>query len=96
MWYECGIHTQAHTGSFHTVDAAFKLYVTQEMIRIAVNCTNAEARRFRLERWVNTTVNEVYEFIGLLLLAGVFNSKNQSIKELWSTTDGIRIFSASM
>ena len=43
------------------------------MIRIVANCTNAEARRIRLERWVDTTVNESYEVIGLLLLAGVFH-----------------------
>ncbi|XP_065665565.1 piggyBac transposable element-derived protein 4-like [Hydra vulgaris] len=66
------------------------------MIRIIVNCTNAEARRIRLERWIDTTVNELYEFIGVLLLVGVFHSKNQSIKELWSRLDGIPIFSASM
>ena len=75
-----------------SVDAAFKLYIIQEMILIVANCTNAEARRFRLEQSVYTTVNEIYEFIGLLLLAGVFHSKNQSIKELWSTTDGSVFF----
>ncbi|XP_065683325.1 piggyBac transposable element-derived protein 4-like [Hydra vulgaris] len=79
-----------------SVDTAFKLFITSEMIKIIVNCTNGEARRIRLEGWVDTTVNELYEFIGVLLLAGVFNSKNQSIKELWSKLDGIPIFSTSM
>nr|XP_004208062.2 piggyBac transposable element-derived protein 4-like [Hydra vulgaris] len=66
------------------------------MIRIIVNCTNAESRRIRLEGWVDTTVNELHEFIGVLLLAGVFHSKNQTIKELWSKLNGIPIFSTSM
>nr|XP_047129659.1 piggyBac transposable element-derived protein 4-like [Hydra vulgaris] len=79
-----------------SVDTAFKLFITPEMIRIIVNCTNAEAHRIRLEGWVDTTVNELYEFIGVLLLAGVFHCKNQSIKELWSKLDGISIFSTSM
>ncbi|XP_065654465.1 piggyBac transposable element-derived protein 4-like [Hydra vulgaris] len=79
-----------------SVDTAFKLFITPEMIRIIVNCTNAEARRIRLEGWIDTTVNELYEFIGVPLLAGVFHSKNQSIKELWSRLNGIPIFSASM
>ena len=79
-----------------SVNATFKLFITQEMNGIVVNWNNVEARRIRLERWVDTTVNEIYVYIGLLPLVGVFHSKNQSIKELWSTTDGIRIFSASI
>ena len=79
-----------------SVDAPFKLYITQEIIRVVINCISSEARRTRQEQLVDTTVNEINEFIGLLLLVGVFHSKNHSIKEPWSTTDGIRIFSASM
>ncbi|XP_065658824.1 piggyBac transposable element-derived protein 4-like [Hydra vulgaris] len=79
-----------------SVGTAFKLFITPEMIRIIVNCINAEARRIKLEGWVDTTVNELYEIIGVLLLAGVFHSKNQSIKELWNRLDDIPIFSASM
>ena len=52
------------------------------MNRIVVNNINAEARRIRLERWVDTTVKKIYEFIGLPLLATVFHSKSKSIKEL--------------
>ena len=59
-----------------SVDAAFNPFKSQEMILTVANCTYAEARKIRLEWWVDTTINEIYEFIGLLLLAGVFHSKN--------------------
>ena len=46
--------------------------------------------------WKDTDSDELRAFIGLLVLAGVYRSKNESINEMWSLADGRAIFPATM
>jgi hypothetical protein len=79
-----------------SVDTSFKLFITPEIGNIIVQHTNEEGRRQLADRWIDTNVEEVYTFIGLLLLAGVYHAKNESIHELWSQEHGRPVFNRTM
>ena len=44
----------------------------------------------------DTDEGEIRRFIGLLLLAGVYSSKNEAISQLWNLQDGRPIFGQAM
>ena len=69
---------------------AFELFFTSEMINLIVECTNNEAER-RTTSWKATTHDEIKMLIGLLILAGVFKSKGESLESLWGS-NGRKIF----
>lgn len=75
--------------------SAFRLFITDEMCRLIMTHTNYEGRRL-YQNWKEIDDNELRVFIGLLLLAGVYNSKNTPVEELWSSEDGRPIFNSSM
>lgn len=74
---------------------AFKIFINHQMVDMIVTHTNAEARR-QVDDWEATDRDELYVFIGLLILAGVYRAKNEPISQLWSKTDGRSIFGKSM
>ena len=74
----------------------FHAFITMEMISDIVRHTNAEGFRRFGERWQDTCVSEICKFIGLLLLAGVYTSKNESVKQLWNGENGRPIFGKAM
>ncbi|CAF3420181.1 unnamed protein product [Rotaria sp. Silwood2] len=89
-----------------TLKEAFQLLIIQEMILLLVKETNRRAHLF-LERWSeensveksqwrDTDLEEMWAFIGLLLLAGVHRAKNETLDELWSMINGRPIFRATM
>ncbi|CAF1049694.1 unnamed protein product [Rotaria sordida] len=89
-----------------TLKEAFQLLITQEMVLLLVKETNRRAHLL-LERWSeenpdeksqwrDTDLEEMWAFIGLLLLAGVHRAKNETLDELWSMTNGRPIFRATM
>ena len=62
---------------------AFKVYMNAESMNIIVRHTNEEARRHD-ENWQDTDIEELYVFLGLMILAGVYHAKNEAIVQLWS------------
>ncbi len=74
---------------------AFKVYTNMEIVNIIVLHTNQEARRHDTA-WLDTDAEEMYVFLGLLLLAGVYHAKNEAIVQLWSRNNGRPIFSKAM
>lgn len=74
---------------------AFKIFINNEIVDILVRRTNEEARR-RAEQWKNTNSDEIYTFLGLLILAGVYRGKQEPIKQLWNKVEGRAIFGKSM
>lgn len=89
-----------------TSTEAFQLCITQEMVVLLVKETNRRAHLV-LERWNeenpdkksqwrDTDPEEMWAFIGLLLLSGVHRAKNESLDELWSLVHGRPIFRATM
>ncbi|CAF1038317.1 unnamed protein product [Didymodactylos carnosus] len=89
-----------------TVKDAFQLLFTEEMILIIVTETNRSARK-AAEAWneqnpdkkwqrKDTDSEEIWVFIGLLILAGVQRSQKENLHELWSMNSGRSIFRATM
>ncbi|CAF0842977.1 unnamed protein product [Didymodactylos carnosus] len=89
-----------------TVKDAFQLLFTEEMILIIVAETNRSARKAaeawneqnpdKKWQWKDTDSEEIWVFIGLLILAGVQRSQNENLNELWSMNSGRSIFRATM
>ena len=78
-----------------TPENCFFQFVTRDMIREIVQHTNAEGRQ-RDTHWNDTSEEEIERFIGAVLLAGVYISKNESVTQLWSNSDGRPIFQKIM
>ena len=89
-----------------TVKDAFQLLFTEEMILLIVTETNRRARKSteawneqnpdKKWQWKDTDSEEIWAFIGLLILAGVQRSQNENLNELWSMNNGRPIFRATM
>ena len=89
-----------------TVQEAFDLMITPEMIALLVRETNRRAsctirkcndeNRGKEQTWKGTHVEEIRAFIGLLILAGVYRWKNKKLSELWSMMNGLAVFRATM
>lgn len=85
---------------------AFRLFLSEQIVDIIVRETNRKARAVHAEwnlahpeeqkEWTETNDVEMEAFIGLLLLAGMFKSMNESLDELWSSETGRAIFRATM
>ncbi|CAF1107286.1 unnamed protein product, partial [Didymodactylos carnosus] len=77
-----------------TVKGAFQLLFTEEMILIIVTETNRRARKAaeawnepnpdKKWQWKDTDSEEIWVFIGFLILVGVQRSQNENLNELWS------------
>lgn len=89
-----------------TIQDAFQLLFTEEIISIIVKETNKRAEMVisnwnkanpgKKFTWKDTCSDEVWAFVGLLLLGGVQRSKNEHVDELWSNDHGRPIFRATM
>ena len=94
------------TTGMQTLKDAFQLLFTCEMVLTIVKETNERAandiakwnndhpEKFHL--WKKTDRDEIWAFIGLLILGGVQRSKNEHLRELWSPANGRPIFRATM
>lgn len=61
-----------------------------------LDMTNLEGQRVYGERWANIEATEIQAFFGLLILAGVLKSHNESSTSLWDSEMGRAIFRATM
>ena len=88
------------------VKQAFRLFITEEIVLIIVKQTNERARKTisdwmeqnpgKTWKWKETNADEIWAFIGLLILGGVQRSQNEDLNELWSMNNGRPIFRATM
>lgn len=73
----------------------FKSYFTIEMVDIIVRHTNKKANSTydaynaanptkRQLKWRDTTVAEIYAFIGMLIMAGANHSNDENARDLWT------------
>ncbi|CAF4896057.1 unnamed protein product [Rotaria socialis] len=69
-----------------------RLTTTIETVKDAFQCLITKDRILLLE----TDSNEIWAFIGILILAGVHRSKNADLNDLWSTINERPIFRATM
>lgn len=92
---------------FQSIPQALELFLTPVIKDIIIRETNRHADRIYQEarqkkpqreiaRWAHLDESEFDSFVGLLLLAGVYRSCNESLDELWSSKNGRPIFRATM
>lgn len=71
------------------------LLFTTEIMTLIVNMTNLNGQCTTNE-WIDTNDLEMKAYIGLLLLAGVFNCRGEDARSLWNDRTGRAIFRATM
>ena len=74
----------------------FMEFLTVDMINDIVRFTNQEGERREGPNWKPTSNEEIRILIGLFLLAGVYTSKNEAVRQLWNKEDGRPIFNKAM
>ncbi|XP_066468624.1 piggyBac transposable element-derived protein 4-like isoform X1 [Tiliqua scincoides] len=89
-----------------SVREMFELFITEEILHLIVRETNREAERaFRLwnewnpdkvKAWKAVDLAELKAYIGLLLLAGVYHARHETLEELWDASSGRPHFRATM
>lgn len=74
---------------------AFTLFFTDDIIDHIVAMTNLQGPRTAM-RWSTITAQQLRAYFGLLILAGVYKSKDESLQNLWDKELGRPIFAATM
>ncbi|XP_049906487.1 piggyBac transposable element-derived protein 4-like [Epinephelus moara] len=77
------------------LEDSFELMVTPEIVKHITEMTNLHGRR-TVKNWTDTDTTEIKAYIGLLILAGVYRSRNESTVNLWRDGTGRPIFTATM
>ncbi|KAL3999245.1 serine carboxypeptidase 1 [Sarotherodon galilaeus] len=86
-----------HYAAARIIDASssFMLFLTDEIVQHIVAMTNLHGRR-TMKAWRDVDVDEIRAYVGLIVLAGVYQSKHESTISLWSEKSGRSIFRATM
>ncbi|XP_071369448.1 piggyBac transposable element-derived protein 4-like [Centroberyx affinis] len=87
--------TRYATARISTVKSCFDLFVTEEIIQILLDMTNLQGKRSSAD-WKDIDATDLQAYIGLLILAGVYRSRNESTRSLWDDHTGRAIFRATM
>ncbi|KAJ4425628.1 hypothetical protein ANN_27824 [Periplaneta americana] len=80
-------------GLTSNVSESFKKFITPEIVNIIVHHTNEEASIRNLKL---TNTEELYAFIGILILMGANNDSELPIDDLWGKVLGKNIYTATM
>lgn len=75
--------------------SSFALLLTDEILQHIVAMTNLHGMR-SIADWRDLDVQELQAYLGLLILAGVYRSRNESTLSLWNERFGRSIFRATM
>ena len=75
---------------------AFQLYMRSAIFKEVLNWTNKEGGNIYGTQWHDVSDSELKTFMGLSILAGVYKSRNEAVRQLWSLEDGRPIFNRSM
>ena len=100
----CGLKGRARAMKPSTPNEAWQLLITEEILEIIVEQTNAKITefsfRYRSDHISFTNhlgIAELRAFLGLLILAGVFKSGRENLASLWASDGtGRDIFRATM
>ena len=79
-----------------TVRLSFELFIRKPLFEIICKWTNKGGRRVYKDKRNDVTVEELYKVIGLMVLIGVYKSKNEDICQLWGLENGSPIFNNIM
>ncbi|GLD69151.1 piggyBac transposable element-derived protein 4-like protein [Lates japonicus] len=90
--------TQYAKDRISCVKSCFDLLITEDIIQgrhVLVDTTNLQARR-SVADWSDVHATDLQAYIGLLILAGVYRSRNESTASLWDEYHRRAIFRATM
>lgn len=76
--------------------SAFRLLITSGIQKIVIDNTNLEGQLIYKNNWNPLDDIEFEAFFGLLILAGVYKSNNESLENLWDDQKGRPMFRATM
>ena len=66
------------------------------MLEDILKWSNKEGQGVFEDKWVDIDTSEFKKFLGVLLLIGVYKSKNEEVAQLWSHDDGCPLFNKIM
>ncbi|XP_027874871.1 piggyBac transposable element-derived protein 4-like [Xiphophorus couchianus] len=78
------------------IKSVFELFMPNAIQKIILQMTNLEGRRVFGENWKELDKMHLHAYLGVLILSGVFKSKDESTASLWDTETGRAIFRATM
>lgn len=78
------------------IKSSFELFITDSIQKIILDCTNLEGRHVFEERRKTMDQADLHAYFGVLILAGVFRSKEESSESLWDAETGREHFHATM
>uniref|UniRef100_UPI003AAEECD7 piggyBac transposable element-derived protein 4-like n=1 Tax=Centroberyx gerrardi TaxID=166262 RepID=UPI003AAEECD7 len=87
--------TRYATTRISNVKSCFDLFMTEKIIQLLLDMTNLQGRR-SVTDWKDIDATDMQAYIGLLILAGVYRSRNESTRSLWDGHTGRAIFRATM
>lgn len=79
-----------------SISSAFLIYLRKPLMQIILKWTNVEGNTVFGNKWKQLDESELLKFIGVLILIGVYKSKNEEISQLWSKKNGRKIFNDIM
>ncbi|XP_041850284.1 uncharacterized protein LOC121645717 [Melanotaenia boesemani] len=80
----------------HDIQSCLELFVTEEILQLVLGYTNLDGQRTDGEGWEDISMMELKAFIGLLILVGVYRSRDETTRSLWAEGTGRAIFKATM
>ncbi|XP_048853943.1 piggyBac transposable element-derived protein 4-like [Brienomyrus brachyistius] len=88
--------TRMAVSRVHDIRSAFELFISDSIQQVVLNMTNLEGKRIISKKWKEVDNTEMFAYYGILILAGVYKSRSQSVGSLWDSEMGRPIFRASM
>lgn len=78
------------------IKSTFTLVMPNSIQKIILEMTNLEGRRVLGEKWKDLDKTHLHAYLGVLILAGVYKSKDESTASQWDAETGRAIFRATM
>jgi len=79
-----------------SISSSFLIYFREPLLKIIIQWTNEEGCRVYNNEWKAIDIIELKRFFGILILIGVYRSKNEAVSDLWNLQNGRKIFNSIM
>lgn len=76
------------TSRVDDIKSSFQLFLPESIVEIILEMTNLEGRRVFMDTWKALDQVDHQVYMGLLILAGVYQSNNEATKSLWYAESG--------
>lgn len=78
------------------ISSSFLLFFRPSLLEEILKWSNKEGQGVYRSQWVDIDIPETKKFLGVLILIGVYKSKNEDVALLWSRDDGRPLFNKIM